>query len=61
MYYVTEQSRISYDGLYNLIQVIIMTSIVAGIIIDTFGALRAEENEKMWDIQNKCFICGIPK
>ena len=41
MYYKDNVSRIFYDGLYNMIIVIILSSVVAGIIIDTFGALRA--------------------
>ena len=35
-----------------------MINIVAGIIIDTFGSLREEENTKNRDIEDKCFICG---
>lgn len=35
-----------------------MLSIVAGIIIDTFGSLREEDHEKQEDIKSKCFICG---
>ena len=30
-----------------------------GIIIDTFGLLRDKENEKIKDIQQICFICGL--
>ena len=39
--------RILFDALFNLIVVIILVNIVSGIIIDTFGALRNEENEKI--------------
>lgn len=38
-----------------------MINIVAGIIIDTFGSLREEENSKQSDIKDKCFICGNEK
>lgn len=50
--------RFFYDNLSNIILVIIMVNIVAGIIIDTFGSLREEENIKLADIEDKCFICG---
>lgn len=33
----------------------------AGIIIDTFGSLREDENEKNIDIKEHCFICGNEK
>lgn len=51
-------ARFSYDNTSNIILVIIMVNIVAGIIIDTFGSLREEENDKNRDIEDKCFICG---
>ena len=38
--------RIFFDSIYNLIVIVILVNIVSGIIIDTFGALRADENEK---------------
>jgi inositol 1,4,5-triphosphate receptor type 1/inositol 1,4,5-triphosphate receptor type 3 len=39
-------ARYISDSLNNILNVIIMISIVSGIIIDTFGSLREEENEK---------------
>jgi len=53
--------RFFFDFLFNMLLVIIMTSIVSGIIIDTFGHLREEEEEKMKDINHKCFVCGLSK
>jgi len=38
-----------------------MLNVVFGIIIDTFGSLRAEKMEKYHDTINKCFICAIDK
>ena len=38
-----------------------MLNIVAGIIIDTFGSLREEEEAKIVDIRENCFICGKEK
>jgi len=38
--------RFIFDNLANYILVIIMINIVAGVIIDTFGALRSKENDK---------------
>ena len=32
-----------------------------GIIIDTFSMLRDQENEKIKDIRQICFICGQNK
>lgn len=36
-------SRFAFDNTSNIILVIIMVNIVAGIIIDTFGSLREAE------------------
>ncbi|CAK81479.1 unnamed protein product (macronuclear) [Paramecium tetraurelia] len=50
--------RYLYDQINNLLLVIIMVSIASGIIIDTFGQLREDENKMNSDIKDKCFICG---
>ncbi|CAD8131502.1 unnamed protein product [Paramecium pentaurelia] len=50
--------RYIYDQINNLLLVIIMVSIASGIIIDTFGQLREDENKMNSDIKDKCFICG---
>jgi hypothetical protein len=50
--------RFTFDNTSNIILVIIMVNIVAGVIIDTFGSLREKENEKIRDIEDKCYICG---
>lgn len=39
-------SRVTWDTLSNLMLIVIMVNIVAGIIIDTFGKLRDDEEEK---------------
>lgn len=36
-----------------------MLNLVFGVIIDTFGDLRAERNEKVNQLRNNCFICGL--
>lgn len=38
--------RVVWDTLSNLILIVIMVNMVAGIIIDTFGKLRDEEEDK---------------
>ena len=50
--------RYLFDNLNNLLIPIIVVAIVAGLIIDTFGSLREEEESKSEDIEEKCFICG---
>ncbi|KAM3129288.1 hypothetical protein pb186bvf_018575 [Paramecium bursaria] len=54
-----EPQRFIFDQTNNIILVIIMISIASGIIIDTFGQLREEENAMQSDINEKCFICGL--
>jgi len=53
--------RYIFDNLSNLILVIIMTNIVSGIIIDTFGSLREQEDDRECDTQDLCFICGYTR
>lgn len=53
--------RLIFDMAFFLIIMIIMLNVVFGIIIDTFGSLRAEKMEKYHDTINKCFVCAIDK
>ena len=32
-----------------------------GLIIDAFGELRDKEESLTAEMQNKCFVCGLPK
>jgi len=43
-----------------LINVIVL-NVLFGIIVDTFGQLRATEAESEKDISNVCFICGLDR
>jgi len=49
----------------NLIYVIlinlVLQAIISGLIIDTFGDMRAESEATAEDIRDKCFICSIPR
>lgn len=53
--------RILYDSTFFFLIIVIMLNIIFGIIIDTFGELRAQNHEIEEDIKNKCFICGIER
>ncbi|KRW98640.1 hypothetical protein PPERSA_00228 [Pseudocohnilembus persalinus] len=48
-----------YDFLYNFIILVLVLEMLSGIIIDTFGELRSENEEKEKDRKNYCFICGL--
>lgn len=50
-----------FDTLFNIIILVILINIVSGIIIDKFGELRQMENDRMEDIEDKCFICANKK
>uniref|UniRef100_A0A158Q836 Inositol 1,4,5-trisphosphate receptor n=1 Tax=Elaeophora elaphi TaxID=1147741 RepID=A0A158Q836_9BILA len=52
-------SRIVYDLTFFIVIVVIVLNLVFGVIIDTFGDLRAERNEKVDQLRNNCFICGL--
>merc|ERR1712230_128175 len=40
---------------------VIMLNVLFGIIVDTFGQLRAIEAESKKDISNICYICGLDR
>uniref|UniRef100_A0A915PLW3 Inositol 1,4,5-trisphosphate receptor n=1 Tax=Setaria digitata TaxID=48799 RepID=A0A915PLW3_9BILA len=52
-------SRIVYDLTFFIVLIVIVLNLVFGVIIDTFGDLRAERNEKVDQLRNNCFICGL--
>jgi hypothetical protein len=54
-------SRPVYDITFKLLVPIIMLSIVKGVIVDTFGALRELEQQKVDDMEKRCYICGIER
>eukprot|EP01017_Pseudomicrothorax_dubius_P030078 TRINITY_DN3712_c0_g2_i1.p1 TRINITY_DN3712_c0_g2~~TRINITY_DN3712_c0_g2_i1.p1 ORF type:complete len:223 (-),score=53.58 TRINITY_DN3712_c0_g2_i1:43-648(-) len=56
-----EVGRFVFDNISNLLCVMIVANIMGGIIIDTFGSLRKEEEERLRDIKESCFICGNTK
>uniref|UniRef100_A0AC34QF85 Inositol 1,4,5-trisphosphate receptor n=1 Tax=Panagrolaimus sp. JU765 TaxID=591449 RepID=A0AC34QF85_9BILA len=53
--------RIVYDLSFFIIVIIIVLNLIFGVIIDTFGDLRTEKNEKEDILKNTCFICGLER
>lgn len=50
-----------YDLLFFIVLIIIVLNLIFGVIIDTFGDLRTEKNEKEDILKNTCFICGLER
>jgi hypothetical protein len=50
-----------YNIVFFLIVNVILLNVIFGIIIDTFGELRQNKNEKDADMQERCFICNIDR
>jgi len=48
-----------FNMTFYFIVIIIGLNVVFGIIIDTFGSLREEYNDKLTDMMSICFICGL--
>ena len=38
-----------------------LSPLTSGLIIDAFGELRDKEETLTAEMQNKCFVCGLPK
>lgn len=53
--------RVSYDSTFFFVVIVLLLNIIFGIIIDTFGELRALNKAIEFDIKNKCFICGMDR
>ncbi|KAG6970257.1 hypothetical protein JG687_00002759 [Phytophthora cactorum] len=51
--------RLTFDVLYNILLVVLLLNLVFGVIIDTFASLRTNDQEKILDMQGRCFICSI--
>lgn len=51
--------RVIYDLLFFFIVIIIVLNLIFGVIIDTFGDLRSERQQKELILKNTCFICGL--
>ena len=47
-----------FDNLFNIIVLILIMEILAGIIIDKFVDLRQNEEFIQEDNMSKCFVCG---
>jgi hypothetical protein len=57
----TVSVRYLYDLFYYIVLNLIMLNIVFGIIIDTFGEMRADRDERFKNTTENCFICSIDK
>uniref|UniRef100_A0AC35U5D8 Inositol 1,4,5-trisphosphate receptor n=1 Tax=Rhabditophanes sp. KR3021 TaxID=114890 RepID=A0AC35U5D8_9BILA len=53
--------RIIYDMTFFIVLIIIVLNLIFGVIIDTFGDLRSEKNEREDILKNTCFICGLER
>ena len=51
----------AWNFFFNLFINIIMTAIISGIIIDTFGMRREKKEALKDDTNNRCFICNIDR
>ncbi|CAJ0918564.1 unnamed protein product, partial [Mesorhabditis belari] len=53
--------RIFYDMSFFVVCIVIVLNLIFGVIIDTFGDLRTEKNEKEDVLKNTCFICALER
>jgi hypothetical protein len=52
-------TRIAFDLLFYIIIGVLLSNIVTGIILDTFGEMRSAAAERASMMANTCFITGI--
>lgn len=53
--------RLLFDVAFFFLLRILCLNIILGIIVDTFGNLRAEKEESENLLHNTCFVCGLPR
>ncbi|XP_052009298.1 ryanodine receptor 2 [Xyrauchen texanus] len=51
--------RIIFDTSFFFFVIVILLAIIQGLIIDSFGELRDQQEQVKEDMETKCFICGI--
>ena len=54
-------ARFFFDILFHIIIVLIMTNLIFGIIVDSFGAFRGSTDESEKDKKNVCYICQLTR
>lgn len=54
-------SQFFFDWLFFFTIILVMLNIINGIIVDTFQALREQNNEKEEVRENVCYICSIKR
>ncbi|GMH65952.1 hypothetical protein TrST_g8005 [Triparma strigata] len=54
-------SRLIFDLSFFIIIIVLLLNIIFGIILDTFSALREQQNERKELSSNRCFICGLSR
>jgi hypothetical protein len=61
--YMNDQfdTRLVLTVTFYLVFMTILLNVIFGIIIDTFGGLRQEKDERFAQTVNYCFVCGIDK
>ena len=52
-------SRVAYDLIFFVWMGVLLFNVITGLMVDTFGALREESNERENTLSNSCFICGV--
>lgn len=53
--------RVVYDVSFWAILTLTVVNLVFGVIIDTFGDLRAERQAEEERLNNSCFICALER
>ncbi|KAM3863107.1 ryanodine receptor 2-like [Diretmus argenteus] len=56
---IFEVERIVFDITFFFFVIVILLAIIQGLIIDSFGELRDQQEQVKEDMETKCFICGI--
>jgi inositol 1,4,5-triphosphate receptor type 3 len=53
--------RVIFDLSFFIWVGILLFNIITGLMVDGFGALREEDNERQDTLENTCFVCGFTR
>jgi hypothetical protein len=57
----TYMKRVFFDLIFFVWVGVLLFNIITGLLVDGFGALREEANEKKEILENTCFVCGFTR
>jgi hypothetical protein len=53
--------RIVYDSVFGVWVGTVLSNIITGLMVDTFGSLRGDKDDRASCLESECFVCGMSR